>query len=82
MANECTHIVNLLSRTDIRLNNEDLDLTEHGWEKIRSEWADVGLTLARLKMIIQAKDQNLGDEYKDLKTVQIDSFTEAMKVLK
>jgi len=82
VANACTHIVNILSKADIKLNDEDLDLTEHGWEKIRAEWADVGLTLARLKMIIQAKDQNLGDEYKDLKTVQIDNFTEAMKVLK
>lgn len=82
MANACTHIVNILSRADIKLNDKDLDLTEHEWERIRSEWADVGLTLARLKVLMQRKGETQGDEYKDLETLHIDNFNDAMKVLK
>ena len=82
MDREITHIINILSRADIRLSNLDVEVTEYEWEKIRSEWADVGLTLARLKVKLQQKTETLGDEYKDLETLHIDNFNDAMKVLK
>ena len=82
MDRELTHIINILSRADIRLSNLDVEVTEYEWEKIRNEWADVGLTLARLKVTIQQKTKTFGDEYKDLETLHIDNFNDAMKVLK